>query len=113
MSVHEATDLHQAFDFTQFPELRIALGAYRSRFPAVDRLRLSAALPPLRRSRPCRGPSVRPAYVLALHRGLATLLTAALRVSATAGDDSAIKNIDGIRLLHGQSSCHGEHEHKK
>ena len=73
VSGHEATDLHQAFDFTQFPELRIARGAYRSCFSAVDRLHLSTTLPPLRRFRPCRGPSVRPAYLLAPHRGLAAL----------------------------------------
>lgn len=73
VSVHEATDLHQAFDFAQFPELRIALGAYCSCFSAVDRLRLSTTLPPLRRFRPCRGASVRPTYHLAPHRGLATL----------------------------------------
>ena len=73
VSVHQATDLHQAFDFTQFPELRIALCTYRSRLPAVDGLGFGATLPPLRRFRPCRGTSVRPTDPFVSHCGLATL----------------------------------------
>ena len=70
---HETIGLHQALYLTQLPQLRIALGTDRSCFPALDRLRLSTTLPPLRRSRPCRGPSMGSTYLLAPHRGLAAL----------------------------------------
>jgi hypothetical protein len=73
VSGNQAHPFHQALYLTQLPELRIALGADRSCFPAVDRLRRSTTLPPLWRSRPCRGPSMGPADLLTSYGCLAAL----------------------------------------
>ena len=74
VSGHEAAGLHPALYLTQLPELRIALGAYRSRLPcrgpsspSAQRCRPSGVFGPV------EAPSVRPTDPFVSHRGLATL----------------------------------------
>jgi hypothetical protein len=82
----QACILEGLFHFTKLSKFDISRCTYHSGLSSMHCFGRSTPLPPSYCFRPCRGPTMRPAYALTLHCCLSTLQAAALRLCLAAWD---------------------------